>query len=187
MKKKSRCGPVIITGQGWLFVHEDGRILVLEEEQVVKGKLQLRDVPDQALKISLTQPDHPLLKSVYDQVPYTYWFDILTPRAGAEVLAEYVLTTHPEGGARLKTMGIPNRFPFMVLASSEPLRIYVAGDASDRDQEDVLYQLKGRMQWERFGRFKEEKDSQEAFFWSFYLPWIGNVLEHVATRPCVEC
>lgn len=175
------------TGQGWVFVNEDGRILVLEEEQLVKGKLQLRDVPDQALKISLTQPDHPLLKGVYDQVPYTYWFDILTPQAGAEVLAEYVFTTHPEGAARLKAQGLPDRFPFMVLASSEPLRIYVAGDASDRDQENAIYQLKGRMQWERFGRSKEKKETQEAFFWEFYLPWIGNVLEHVATRPCVEC
>jgi hypothetical protein len=179
--------PWTFTGEGWLFVHEDGRILVLEEEQVVDGKLQPRDVPDQALKISLTQPEHPLLKGVYDQVPYTYWFDILTPQAGAQVLAEYVLTTHPEGAARLKAQGLPERFPFMVLSSAEPLRIYLAGDASDRDQENALYQLKGRMQWERFGRFKESKDSQEAFFWEFYLPWIGNVIEHVATRPCTEC
>ena len=179
--------PWAFTGEGWIFVHEDGRILPLEESERVDGKLQPRDVPDQALKIHLTQPDHPLLKNVYDQVPYTYWFDILTPRPGAQVLAEYVFTTHPQGAARLKAQGLPDRFPFMVLSSSEPLRVYLAGDASDRDQESVLYPLKVRMQWERFGRFKEEKDSQEAFFWEFYLPWIGNVLEHVATRSCAEC
>lgn len=178
--------PWDFSGKGWLFVHEDGRIGVLEEDERSERKTVERDVPPQALKIYLTQPQDDLLNGVYDKVPYTYWFDIIEAEP-AQVLAEYGFEAHNKGAERLKALGIPLRFPFMVKSSSEPLRMYVAGDASDRDQDATIYQLKGRLSWERFGRFKESQDSQEAFFWEFYLPWIGNVLDHVATRPCVEC
>ncbi len=175
----------VFSGKGWVVVHEDGRIGVLEASTELDAAS--RDVPPQALKIHLTQPQHPLLHKVYDAVPYTYWFDILEPLDGSQVLAEYVWRLMPSGRKTLQSLGLPERFPFMVLAAESPLRIYLAGDASDRAQESQIYALKGRLTWERLGRFKEPKENQDAFFWSFYLPWIQNVLDHVATRPCREC
>lgn len=173
------------SGKGWVVVHEDGRIGVLSASDTVKNAP--RDALPQALNIHVTQPQHALLNGVYDRVPYTYWFDILEPLPGSQVLAEYAWRLTPSGKKTLQNLGLPERFPFMVLAAEAPLRLYVAGDASDRAQTSQVYKLKGRLTWERFGRFKEPKADQDAFFWSFYLPWIQNVLDHVATRPCVEC
>ncbi len=177
--------PWTFTGKGWAFVHEDSRILVLEEDRRVDGKMQKQDLPAQALRIELE--DHDLLKNVYDRVPYTYWFDVVEPTENTRVLAHYQFKLRESGKKKLKASGLPERFPFLLMASEQPLRLYLAGDASDRDHDAGIYQLAGRMQWERVGRFKEKKRSQEAFFWEFYLPWMDNVLRHVATTPCAQC
>lgn len=159
-------------GPGWLIVHEDSRIVVLEE-----GK----DAPKQALKIHHLS-DHPLLKGSYDEVPYMYWFDINQARPKTQVLAEYRLQVTASGEQILKQFGLKSNFPFLSLASEKPLIAYFAGDVSDKFHEVGNYKLAGRGPWERFGRFKESNASQSAFFWEFYLPVMDNILRYVNNR-----
>lgn len=163
-------------GPGWALVHEDSRIVVLQEGI---------DVPRQALHIYLNQP-HPLLQEAYDKVPYTYWFDIHSANPGTQVLAEYRLQTLEPGTAQLKRFGLPDHFPFLAMASEQPLRLYFAGDVSDKFHTVGSYQLAGRGPWERFGRFKEANPTQAAFFWEFYLPVMQNILARLAPHPQAE-
>ncbi len=160
-------------GPGWLIVHEDSRIFVLEE-----GK----DTPKQALKIYHLN-EHPFLRDSYDKVPYMYWFDINQPQAKTQVLAEYRMQVTESGQKILDQFGVKSHFPFLSLASEKPMIAYFAGDVSDKFHEVGSYQVAGRGPWERFGRFKESNASQSAFFWEFYLPVMNNILTHLKPEP----
>lgn len=160
-------------GQGWLLVHEDSRIEVLQIKQ---------DIPSDGLKFYHTQPDHPLLENTFDAVPFYYWFDILE-LDGAQELAEYRFELKDSGRAILEQAGIPLKFPALMQASQKPLRLYFAGDASDQELELGRFRVKHRMKWKRALRNLETSTGPQAFFWEFYLPLMGNVLDAVAGSP----
>jgi len=156
-------------GAGWLLVHEDGRIEVLQEGP---------DIEKNGLKIYL-QSEDPLLNHCYDRVPFHYWFDILTPTEG-QVLAQYKLELKDPGREILKKAGIPENFPALIKASNKPLVLYFAGDASDAALKYGNQKLKGRMYWKRFGRLQESTREQGAYFWEFYLPLMQNITNRLA-------
>lgn len=158
------------TGAGWLIVHEDSRIEVLQISE---------DVSAAGLKFYHTQPEHPLLKETYDAVPFYYWFDIVE-LDGAQELAQYRFDLTESGTAILNQAGIPTQFPALMQASSRPLRLYFAGDASDQELKLGNFQRKHRMKWKRVFRIPEIDLGQQAFFWEFYLPLLSNVLDEVA-------
>lgn len=160
-------------GPGWLLVHEDSRIEVLQEGP---------DIESNGLKIYL-QGEDPLTKNCYDRVPFHYWFDILTPTENAQVLAQYRLGLKDSGREILKKAGIPENFPALVKASSNPLVLYFAGDASDAGLDRGNYKLKGRMYWKQLGRFQEYSTEQRAYFWEFYLPLMQNILQRISPLP----
>jgi len=157
-------------GPGWLLVHEDSRLVVLQ---------QGTDIASKGLRI-VHSGEHPLLKGAHSQVPFYYWFDIVTARDSAQVLAHYELQLLPPGQALLKQAAIPTRFPALILASERPLRLYYAGDASDLKETPQNYRLAGLGPWMRLGRRQEFKIDQEAFFWAFYQPLWGNLLQQLA-------
>lgn len=158
-------------GPGWMLVHEDSRIEVLQEGP---------DIAAKGLKIHLQNP-HPLLKNCYDRVPFYYWFDILKPLKNTQVLAQYELELSDSGRQILNQAGIPAQFPALLMASEKPLRLYFAGDASDAKLDHGSYKLKGRMYWKSLGRLQETSIEQRAFFWEFYLPLIHNIIDRLSS------
>ena len=153
-------------GPGFIITHPDTRLLVLEE-----GK----DVESRGLGIEVTLPDDPLMEAITSRVPFFYWFDIVTPEKGAEVLAEYQFRLTPEGGKKLQEFSIPETFPAVLRASRSPLRIYFAGDFSDNPINPGPYFFYGWPQIRRILCCGGDNKAQNRFFWSFYVPLIKNL------------
>ncbi|MGV3522887.1 MAG: hypothetical protein ACO1RX_01610 [Candidatus Sericytochromatia bacterium] len=160
------------TGPGWLLVHDDGRIVVLRQDE---------DIAASGLHLHLNTTD-PLLSGASQEVPFYFWFDIVTAQPGSTILGEYALRVNESGRQVLKQAGIPERFPGLVLASRKPLRLYLAGDASDSSLELKSYRWAGRQTWERWTHLGGELHERGAFFWGCYLPLLRNVLDEIAVK-----
>jgi hypothetical protein len=156
-------------GPGFIIAHEDSRILVL------RTGIELGAA---GLQIAVTLPADPLMKSVSSSVPYPYWFDIVAPAEGTEVLAEYRLDLKPEGQLSLKMFAIPESFPAVLRASESPLRLYLAGDFSDSNVSRGPYFFFGWPQIRRVLSLIGKNKSQNRFFWGFYLPLLENLFKN---------
>ncbi len=137
--------------------------------------------------------DDPLLRGVRDAVPARLWFDLVRPKAGARVLANYELRITPQTASRLRVAGFPAefltdsdsrvRFPALVAfrdgstAGGELRSVYFAGDASGYPSVDELVQrfpaLGDAEKWTggRLGAFGTQ------FFWGYYEPVLRNVFD----------
>lgn len=103
--------PYDLEGPGILLIHEDGRVVCLQEEV---------DIPADPL----------ILHQGEDQIPFTYWFDIVEANDFAHVRAEFHLKTTGIGKRLLNKFGIPTIFP-AVVHDDAMTRTYMAGDFSD--------------------------------------------------------
>ena len=160
-------------GPGFAFVHEDNRVFAL---------VQARDVEPFGLRVVF--PDSLARRyGVAKRAPYFYWFDIVSPRAGTLVEAEYEFQLLPPGRAALDSAGIPARFP-AVLHRRDPAfdRYYFAGDFADNNDVPWPFRLRG---WDRVERlFAWTKgESNALFYWGVYVPLLHHLLDDVARRP----
>jgi hypothetical protein len=108
-------------------------------------------------------------------VSYAYWFDIVSPEPGTEVLAEYRFRLTPGGKQKLREFSIPETFPAVLRASQSPLRIYFAGDFSDNNINPGPYFFYGWPQIRRILCCGGGNKAQDRFFWSFYVPLLKNL------------
>ena len=154
-------------GPGFLIVHEDERLFVLEQDL---------DVTLSQIKIHHLMPDDELLKKVTDGIKYYYWFDILTPMKDTEVLSEYRLDLTDSGRKKMKEFGVPEKFPAIVRVSKDPLRLYFAGDFADNVVPKLPYDMVHAMIEETDGTFGVGFEG--AFFWRLYIPLLRNVLDY---------
>lgn len=137
--------------------------------------------------------DDPLLRGVRESVPARLWFDLVRPKPGARVLANYELQITPQTASRLRGAGFPSeflasndsrvRFPALVTfrdgntARGELRSVYFAGDASGYPTVDELVQrfpaLGDAERWTggRLGAYGTQ------FFWGYYEPVLRNVFD----------
>lgn len=87
--------PFNVEGPGILLIHEDGRVVCLQEDL---------DIPPDPM--SLHQDDL--------VVPFTYWFDIVAADKKTDVRAEFIIQTTEIGARLLQKFGVPSRFPAIV-------------------------------------------------------------------------
>ena len=103
--------PWDLEGPGVIFVHEDGRVLVL------------RVGPE------LSEPDVVVMQGDR-RIPYHYWFDIVVANRPNDVRSGYHVPTMAEGDRLMRAFGVPNVFP-AVIHDDGFERTYLAGDFSD--------------------------------------------------------
>lgn len=156
-------------GPGVLFVHEDGEMVVLREGPDLDPEPVVVVFGDEAVHAWGTARS----------LAYPYWVDIVRPRAGTVVLAEYMLRTHPGATARLQRAGIPARFPAVLRRSEGHTAYYFAGDWADAG-DPARFE---RMLWSelvyRYLLDYEEGDPR-AFYWSAYVPMMRALLAELA-------
>ena len=116
----------------------------------------------------------PLLQNTYGNVPFYFWFDVVTPQPGTEVLARYRFDLTESGREKMLRFNLPASFPAVLVASREPLRMYMAGDFSDNKVPRGPHYLAGWTTSMSLGRFVERYRDQRAFFWEFYVPLVSN-------------
>ncbi|GKV68855.1 hypothetical protein NCCP2716_13530 [Sporosarcina sp. NCCP-2716] len=152
------------SGGGFLLVNDlDGSYLVLEDGKHVK---------EGSVQMTLTKQGERRLKTQGSH-DYSYWFDIITPRPGAEVLADYDWSLTEDGRRLLAEEGIPSEFAAVVQkieGAAESL--YFAGDYNDVPSVPKVYQMEGLPQLYK-GLYAF---SDQSFYWSAYVPMMAGAL-----------
>lgn len=171
--ERQRGRPWAYDGPGFLLVNRDDRVEVLAEGVEVEPNRGLRF---RGLGVGLRAFRLPA------DARYDYWFDLVSPRPGTEVLAEYHLPLLPAGRERLRGLGLPDRFPAVLSRWEGATRVfYFAGDYAEAWPIPTLQRMAGL---ERFQRLitREVPGEPQAFFWRVYIPLMSAVLEDTWTR-----
>jgi len=156
------------TGSGYIIAHQNTQIVVLEEE---------KDVESNGLQIRTTLPNDPMMKGVSSSAPYCFWFDIVSPASGTEVLAQYQFRLTARGKEKMRELAIPETFPAVLRASQSPLLLYFAGDFSDNKIYYGPYFFYGWSKLRHLLCCIGKNQSQNRFFWDFYVPLLKNVFK----------
>ena len=162
----------LFEGPGFLFVNEDDQVEILEEGiDVVKGRgLRFKGLPGGRWL------DLPA------DARYDYWFDLVVPKPGTEVLAEYELPLLPPGEKKLKALGLPGRTPAVLLSQMGATRsFYFAGDFVDAWPVPNFHRVAGLAPMNRFFT-REEPGNAQSFYWRVYVPMMSRILEDTLTR-----
>jgi len=163
----------LFEGPGFLFVNEDDQVEVLEEGlDVVKGRgLRFRGLPEGQRRLDLPE-----------DARYDYWFDLVIPKPGTEVLAEYELPLLPPGEKKLKALGLPARTPAVLVSSLGATRsYYFAGDFVDAWPVPNFHRVAGLARF-RCAFSREDPGDPGSFYWRVYVPMMTRVLEDTLSR-----
>ncbi|WP_026582870.1 hypothetical protein [Bacillus sp. J33] len=153
------------SGEGFILVNDlDYQVVVLEQ-----GK----HINEGGINLSFTDTGKKRF-GIEGNPEYKYWFDIVTPKSGSEVLANYQWDLTKQGKRLLEEKGIPSEFA-AVLAnqSGSAASYYFAGDFNDIEKVPSFYKMKGLDAAYRVGL----KYSEEAFYWSAYVPMMKSILQ----------
>ncbi|HHW94500.1 MAG TPA: hypothetical protein GX736_01020 [Mogibacterium sp.] len=153
-------------GYGFILVNDiDSRVLVLEKSE---------HVSDKNISLSFTREGEDffgLKKSSH----YNHWFDIITPKQGSTVLANYNLNLTERGKELLLENGITTEFAAVVKTEQgSSSSYYFAGDYNSIDKVPALYKFKGLQKLYSF----VEMNSDSAFYWSAYFPMMEKILDN---------
>ena len=153
-------------GPGYVFVNEQGRLIVL-----IEGI----DTPTPAFRVTVDAAVAERYGMARRQT-YDYWFEVMRTRPGAEVLASFDLDLTDSG--RLKMRGVPINGPIPAIVRTKRaghLAYYLAGDFADQPKVPKSY----RYRWlpkVRAWLGAEHRDDQQAFYWRVYVPFMQHVI-----------
>lgn len=162
--------PWAFAGPGYALVQEDTRCEIL---------LVGTDSP----AIGLTIEPEPgarkyFLEKAVSATPYTFWFDLVIPDPGTEVLASYEWQLRGPGNDKLRRLGLPRRFPAVTRRTPAEggTVYYFAGDFGDSTVLGERVPLAGFLTFRRWLEKTRRFPSHEAFFHRFYAPLMIEVL-----------
>lgn len=163
----------LFTGPGVAYVHEDGRVAVFSRRSGDLGSKYVRAHAGKQMQQQL---------GAGTDVPYGYWFDVVAPRAGVEVLATYTVDARPKARPQLAALGIPLEWP-AVLKRAVPggtTRWYFAGDFADMTELPTRYDLWGVEHLRKLVSGTADPEGP-AFFWNIYFPLLGGLVADLTT------
>ena len=169
--------PWAFTGPGYVLLQDDARCEVL-----VVGK----DSPAIGLTI---EPEGRARQGAYAKAvrgtPYTFWFDLVIPAEGTEVLASYEWHLREPGNEKLRNLGLPQRFPAVTrrVPAEGGTAYYFAGDFGDSTVRGGRVPLAGFLTFRRWLEKTRRIPSHEAFFHRFYAPLMIAILADAGSDP----
>lgn len=156
--------PWSFVGEGFLFVHRDGRLVVLTGDDFRGWGLDIVPTPSGD---SLGMREAPSPQG---------WFDVVEA-AGAAVLADYAWHLTSRGDSLFAAAGIPPRASAVLAHKVGAARTYyLAGDFSNLPRVPAWTRL-------RWGAALHRAvpawwlPPQESFFWRGYVPLLGGILD----------
>ncbi|KZE68952.1 hypothetical protein AWM68_01395 [Fictibacillus phosphorivorans] len=151
---------------GMLFVHEKGKMVVLED----------RDMKKKGATFSFTDEGEKTY-GLEASVPYHYWFDIVKPFSEKEVMAQYELKLTDSGKQKVQKHQIPTVFPAIIHHQNAAYQAtYFAGDYADQAELPELYQSWG-ISWIK-QKFALDDGQGSTFYWKVYLPLMKSILQN---------
>jgi hypothetical protein len=155
-------------GPGFAFVKSDDTVVILSQ-----GKEVTKDLN----KIVFNGKYLEEFK-VKDKVNYYYWFDIVQPVEGTEVIANYNISLTEEGEEQLKRYGLQSEFPAILRKKKEYTAYYFAGDFADNNKIPSLYKVSGLDFLNKITTLKIE-GNQEYFYWNVYYPLMKKIILNI--------
>ncbi len=163
------------TGPGYVLMQED------EHCEVLRVGFEAEAI---GLTIERERPVDRDLEEASDGVPYPYWFDVVTATPAAKRLASFEWHLTDAGRERLKTRGLPARFPAVTRRTppSGGAAWYFAGDFADNPMDTRPVPLIGYPGFRQLVERFKLAPSETAFYWRFYVPMIASILDDVESR-----
>jgi hypothetical protein len=112
---------------GMVFVHENEDIVILDEKH---------DMTEESWPIIYSLPTAEKKYELPSSMAYPFWFDIVKPLKGSEVLSQYQLFVSDTGAYQLRLAGIPTSFPALIKHNKT---YYMAGDFVDNNLPSGLW------------------------------------------------
>ena len=166
--KKENKGVWNFKKDGMLFIHETGKVIVLES-----GK-QLNDAIPKIYTDKKNQEEF----NVPAVMIYPYWMDIIVNKNDTNnIISKYVLGTLPEGEAILAANGIPKIFPAIIHRNKDFKFYYFCGDFADNPTKFRFAKLSGITTLKFLMYNAVDVTDRNRFFWEFYLPMMQKILK----------
>ncbi len=153
-------------GPGFGFVNIDDTVFVLKQGEDFGNEIIKVIFSEQALKEF----------KVSNNARYYYWFDILEPLEGTEILGYYKIDITDRGKKIMNNFGLKEIFPAVIRTKSPYRTYYFAGDFSDIKKVPFFWQVS----YYRFlmaNLYAEIEGEQTYFFWNVYYPLIENIMK----------
>lgn len=157
-------------GEGFILLNNlDGTVVVLEGEKHIR---------DGGINLSFTEEGEELF-GLKRSSNYADWFDIITVKNQATVLADYAWNLSAQGEELLARYDIPTEFAAVIRSEhGSSSAYYFAGDFTDLASAPYFYQNKGLPAVYQIA----QKYSDSAFYWSTYVPMMTVILEEFDQR-----
>ncbi|WP_299579966.1 hypothetical protein [uncultured Sunxiuqinia sp.] len=156
-------------GAGIILVHEDGRIVVLsEQDDLETAKPQIK-----TFAYGINQLELPHLQE------FPYWFDVMEyDDSMNHAISAYQLELTEQGKMQLSQAGIPDRFPAVLMQQEQDFSFYyLCGDFSSEPVSMSTSRFKGVHHFGSILKGRKGIFGENEFFYRFYLPFMRNVLK----------
>lgn len=140
----------------------------------------------------LTDPMPHILTARYGQdklslpsvIKYPFWFDIMIPDLSINhAISRFVISTNSSGDNELKTYGIPQTFPAILMHKSTDYQFYYfSGDFCDNPINLTTSYFMGISYFKWLFYNEEDPSERESFFWNFYQPMMAHILSDKAAE-----
>ena len=158
--------------EGMLFIHESGKILVLEKDKELS----------EAIPKIYTDKIYQSQLGVPGVIIYPYWIDIMMNKNDTnEVVSKYILATKKVGDDLLKNNGIPKTFPAIIHRKKGYSFYYFCGDFADNPTKFRFAKLYGITGLKFLMYNAVDVTDRNRFFWEFYLPMMQTILGETYT------
>ncbi|MBN1786617.1 MAG: hypothetical protein JW825_06505 [Candidatus Methanofastidiosa archaeon] len=158
------------SGPGFVVVDEMDHVIVLEQDI---------DIMEDGCMFEFTEQGKDMF-GINDGVRYNYWFNIVTTRANAQLLATFQLDLTESGIAKLEAWGIPFEFPAVVKNETPTyFSYYLSGDFVDIETIPGFYKIWGYDTIKRQITSKNDQNENDGFFWHIYFPMVKHILGEV--------
>lgn len=157
------------SGQGLIFVNEDGRVEVLEERRHLNG----------ALPIIITLETEQKRFNLPKELPYPFWFEINQSSRKNNIVSVFKLNTNRSGDTILSDNNILKVFPAVVERKlPNSMMYYFAADFADNPIDTNYAKFKLIDKVKSFSVNNKSTVQRESFFYAYYLPMMRVILNN---------
>jgi hypothetical protein len=155
------------TGSGIILAHENGSVVVLENETHL----------DIEVPLIITPADKAKKYGVDKQVHYPHRFDISYTTDTMEVISYYELSVNEKGESLLRSNNIPCRFPAVIGNPNQGNFYYHGGSFSNYDLPVLAGLLRSTRSMD-FLLYNDNVESRSKFLWKYYNPFVSAVISN---------
>ncbi|WP_372775852.1 hypothetical protein [Mangrovibacterium sp.] len=154
------------TKSGIVFVRQDDRIVILEDETHLEN-----EVP-----VIYTGRQYASYYKLADKIKYPFWFDICSTDSVNQIVANYRIEHNQKGDSILRRWHIPAEFPAVIKRKADYPFYYFAGDFADNPISMSKAKFKYIDSIESMF-YSKNISERHSFFWRYYRPLVSRIVD----------